>query len=292
MRFNVTTLLMAIVVALIIASLSLFTVDQRQYAIVFRLGEIVSVKTTPGLFFKVPLVDNVRYFDARILTLDADEAQRFITAENKPVLVDSFVKWRIVDVKQYYISVQGDENLARVRLSQAVNGSLREEFGKRTIHDVVSGERDQIMDLMRERADLTSREIGVQVLDVRLKRVDFTSEISESVYGRMQAERKRVANELRSTGFAEAEKIRAEADKQRQVVVAQAYRDAQRLKGDGDAKATAIYARAFQRNPEFYAFYRSLEAYRQSFKNKGDLLILEPNSDFFKYLKNPSGRPK
>jgi membrane protease subunit HflC len=148
------------------------------------------------------------------------------------------------------------------------------------------------MDLMRERADLTSREIGVQVLDVRLKRVDFTSEISESVYGRMQAERKRVANELRSTGFAEAEKIRAEADKQRQVVVAQAYRDAQRLKGDGDAKATAIYARAFQRNPEFYAFYRSLEAYRQSFKNKGDLLILEPNSDFFKYLKNPSGRPK
>jgi len=292
MRFNVTTLLIAIVVALIIASLSLFTVDQRQYAIVFRLGEIVSVKTTPGLFFKVPLVDNVRYFDARILTLDADEAQRFITAENKPVLVDSFVKWRIIDVKQYYISVQGDESLARVRLSQAVNGSLREEFGKRTIHDVVSGERDQIMDLMRERADLTSREIGVQVLDVRLKRVDFTSEISESVYGRMQAERKRVANELRSTGFAEAEKIRAEADKQRQVVVAQAYRDAQRLKGDGDAKATAIYARAFQRDPEFYAFYRSLEAYRQSFKNKGDLLILEPNSDFFKYLKNPSGRPK
>jgi len=292
MRFNVTTLLIAIVVALIIASLSLFTVDQRQYAIVFRLGEIVSVKTTPGLFFKVPLVDNVRYFDARILTLDADEAQRFITGENKPVLVDSFVKWRIIDVKQYYISVQGDESLARVRLSQAVNGSLREEFGKRTIHDVVSGERDQIMDLMRERADLTSREIGVQVLDVRLKRVDFTSEISESVYGRMQAERKRVANELRSTGFAEAEKIRAEADKQRQVVVAQAYRDAQRLKGDGDAKATAIYARAFQRNPEFYAFYRSLEAYRQSFKNKGDLLILEPNSDFFKYLKNPSGRPK
>jgi len=292
MRFNMTTLLIAIVVALVVASLSLFTVDQRQYAIVFRLGEIVSVKTTPGLFFKVPLVDNVRYFDARILTLDADEAQRFITAENKPVLVDSFVKWRIIDVKQYYISVQGDESLARVRLSQAVNGSLREEFGKRTIHEVVSGERDQIMDLMRERADLTSREIGVQVLDVRLKRVDFTSEISESVYGRMQAERKRVANELRSTGFAEAEKIRAEADKQRQVVIAQAYRDAQRLKGDGDAKATAIYARAFQRNPEFYAFYRSLEAYRQSFKNKGDLMILEPNSDFFKYLKNPSGRSK
>lgn len=292
MRANVSTVLIAIVIALVVASLSLFTVDQRQNAIVFRLGEIVSVKTAPGLFFKVPLVDNVRYFDSRILTLDAEEAQKFVTSENKPVLVDSFVKWRIIDVKQYYKSVQGDEGLARVRLTQAVNGSLREEFGKRTIHEVVSGEREQIMDLMRERADQIAREIGVQVLDVRLKRVDFTPEVSESVYGRMQAERKRVANELRSTGFAEAEKIRADADKQRQVVIAQAYRDAQRLKGDGDAKATAIYARAFDRNPEFYAFYRSLEAYRQSFKNKGDLLILEPNSEFFKYLKNPVGRAK
>ncbi len=292
MKINVSTGLIAIVVALIVASLSLFTVDQRQNAIVFRLGEIVSIKTEPGLFLKVPLVDNVRFFDSRILTLDAEEAQKFVTAENKPVLVDSFVKWRIIDVKQYYVSVQGDEGLARVRLTQAVNGSLREEFGKRTIHDVVSGEREQIMDLMRKRADQDAREIGVQVLDVRLKRVDFTPEISESVYGRMQAERKRVANELRSTGFAEAEKIRADADKQRQVVIAQAYRDAQRLKGDGDAKSTAIYARAFERNPEFYAFYRSLEAYRQSFKNKGDLLILEPTSDFFKYLKNPTGRAK
>jgi membrane protease subunit HflC len=292
MKVNISTALIAIVVALVVASLSMFTVDQRQNAIVFRLGEIVAVKTTPGLFFKVPLVDNVRYFDSRILTLDAEEAQRFVTSENKPVLVDSFVKWRIVDVKQYYVSVQGDESLARVRLTQAVNGSLREEFGKRTIHEVVSGERENIMDLMRERADQIAREIGVQVLDVRLKRVDFTPEISESVYGRMQAERKRVANELRSTGFAEAEKIRADADKQRQVVVAQAYRDAQRLKGDGDAKASAIYARAFERNPEFYAFYRSLEAYRQSFRNKGDLLILEPNSEFFKYLKNPAGRAK
>jgi membrane protease subunit HflC len=292
MKFNVSSALIGLVIVLVVASLSLFTVDQRQYAIVFRLGEIVSVKTEPGLFFKVPLVDNVRYFDARILTLDAEEAQKFVTSENKPVLVDSFVKWRIVDVRQYYVSVQGDENLARVRLTQAVNGSLREEFGKRTIHEVVSGERDQIMDLMRDRADQIAREIGVQVLDVRLKRVDFTAEVSESVYGRMQAERKRVANELRSTGFAESEKVRAEADKQRQIVIAQAYRDAQRLKGEGDAKASAIYARAFERNPEFYAFYRSLEAYRQSFRNKGDLLILEPNSEFFKYLKNPAGHAK
>ena len=249
MKVNLSSGLIAIVAALVVSSLSLFTVDQRQNAIVFRLGEIVSVKTAPGLFFKLPLVDNVRYFDARILTLDAEEAQKFVTSENKPVLVDSFVKWRIVDVRQYYVSVQGDEGLARVRLTQAVNGSLREEFGKRTIHEVVSGEREKIMDLMRERADQIAREIGVQVLDVRLKRVDFTPEVSESIYGRMQAERKRVANELRSTGFAEAEKIRADADKQRQVVIAQAYRDAQRLKGDGDAKASAIYARAFERNP-------------------------------------------
>ncbi len=292
MKFNINTALIATIVALIVASLSLFTVDQRQNAIVFRLGEIVSVKTSPGLFFKVPLLDNVRYFDARILTLDAEEAQRFVTSENKPVLVDSFVKWRIIDVEQYYKSVGGSEVVAGVRLAQAVNGSLREEFGKRTIHEVVSGERDRIMDLMRERADKSAREIGVQVLDVRLKRVDFTPEVSESVYGRMRAERQRVANELRSTGFAEAEKIRADADKQRQVVIAEAYRDAQRLKGDGDAKASAIYARAFQRNPEFYAFYRSLEAYRQSFKNKGDLLVLEPNSEFFRYLKSPSGQAR
>ncbi|HEX4985129.1 MAG TPA: protease modulator HflC [Burkholderiales bacterium] len=292
MKVNFTPVLIGIVVALVVASLSLFTVDQRQYAIVFRLGEIVAVKTSPGLYFKAPLVDNVKFFDARILTLDAEEAQRFVTSENKPVLVDSFVKWRIVDVKQYQLSVNGDEGLARVRLTQAVNGSLREEFGKRTIHEVVSGERDRIMDLMRQRADQDAREIGVQVLDVRLKRVDFTPEVSESVYGRMQAERKRVANELRSTGFAEAEKIRAEADKQRQVIIAQAYRDAQRVKGEGDAKAAAIYARAFERNPEFYAFYRSLEAYRQSFKSKSDLLILDPSSDFFKYMKSPNGRPK
>jgi membrane protease subunit HflC len=232
----------------------------------------------------------VRYFDVRILTLDSDEPERFITSEKKPVLVDSFVKWRIVDVKQYYNSVRGDEALARIRLMQTVNDNLRAEFGKRTVHDVVSGERDRIMELMREKADQDARSIGVQVLDVRLKRVDFTQEVSESVYRRMEAERKRVANEQRSLGFAEAEKIRADAERQRSVIISEAYRDAQRLKGDGDAKASAIYARAFQLSPEFYAFYRSLEAYRQSFKTKGDLMILEPDSEFFKYLRSPSGR--
>jgi membrane protease subunit HflC len=290
MKPNLSAVLVATAVVLVVASMSLFTVDQRQNAVVFRLGEVVSVKTAPGLFFKVPLLDNVRFFDIRILTMDSDEPERFLTSEKKNVLVDSFVKWRITDVKQYYISVNGDEVRARIRLAQTVNDSLRAEFGKRTIHDVVSGERDRIMDLMREKVDEDARKIGVQVLDVRLKRVDLTQEVSESVYRRMEAERKRVANELRSTGFAEAEKIRADADRQREVIIAQAYRDAQRIKGDGDAKASAIYAGAFQRNPEFYAFYRSLEAYRQSFRNKGDLLILEPGSEFFRYLKNPSGR--
>ena len=290
MKASISTILIGIVVLLVVASMSLFTVDQRQNAMVFRLGEIVSVKTSPGLYWKLPLVDNVRFFDVRILTLDSDEPERFITSEKKPVLVDSFVKWRIVDVKQYYNSVRGDEALARIRLMQTVNDNLRAEFGKRTVHDVVSGERYQIMELMRERADQDGRTIGVQVLDVRLKRVDFTPEVSESVYSRMVAERKRVANEQRSLGFAESEKIRADAERQRTVIIAEAYRDAQRIKGDGDAKASAIYARAFQQSPEFYAFYRSLEAYRQSFKNKGDLLILEPSSDFFKYLKSPSGR--
>lgn len=291
MKNNFGAILVGVVVVLVVVSMSLFTVDQRQNAIVFRLGEVISVKTDPGLYFKVPVLDNVRFFDTRILTMDSDEPDRFLTSEKKNVLVDSFVKWRIADVKQYYISVNGEESRARIRLSQTVNDSLRAEFGKRTIHDVVSGERDLIIDLMREKVGEDARKIGVEVIDVRLKRVDLTQEVSESVYRRMEAERKQVANELRSLGFAEAEKIRADADRQREVIIAEAYRDAQRIKGEGDARASAIYARAFQQNPEFYAFYRSLEAYRQSFKNKGDLLILEPTSEFFKYLKNSSGRP-
>jgi membrane protease subunit HflC len=219
--------------------------------------------------------------------MDTAEPERFITSEKKNVLVDLFVKWRIVDVKQYYISVRGDEMLAQTRLSQTVNSSLRDEFGNRTVHDVVSGERDKIMEIMRQKADADARKIGVEVVDVRLKRVDLPQEVSESVYRRMEAERKRVANELRSTGAAESEKIRADADRQREVILAEAYRQAQEIKGEGDAKASAIYANAFQPNPEFYAFYRSMEAYKQSFKNKSDMMVLEPNAEFFKYLKNP-----
>lgn len=275
---------------MVVAAMTLFTVDQRQYALIFQLGEIKEVIKEPGLAFKWPLIQNVRFFDKRILTLDSAEPERFLTAEKKPVLVDSFVKWRIDDVMKYYISVSGDETIAKTRLSQTVNAGLREEFGRRTVHDVVSGERDKIMADVRRKADADMRAIGVQIIDVRLKRVDLPPEVSESVYRRMETERKRVANELRSQGAADAEKIRADADRQREVIVAEAYRDAQKIKGEGDAKAAAIYAAAFNQNAEFYSFYRSLEAYRQSFKSKNDVLVIEPNSDFFKYLKN-SGRP-
>jgi len=286
MKQNIGIVLVATVVLLVVLSLSMFVVDQRQNAIVFRFGEIVSIKKTPGLFFKLPLADNVRYFDVRVLTIESSEPERFLTSEKKNVLVDLFVKWRIAEVEKYYVSVNGEESRAQTRLLQTINDGLRAEFGNRTVHDVVSGERDRIMELMREKANEDARKIGVEVLDVRVKRVDLPQEVSQSVYSRMDAERKRVANELRSTGAAESEKIRADADRQREVTLAQAYREAERIKGDGDAKAAAIYARAYEQNPEFYAFYRSLEAYKQSFKNKSDVLVLEPNSEFFKYFKN------
>ena len=286
MKQNIGVVLVATVVVLVVLSLSMFVVDQRQNAIVFRFGEIVSIKKTPGLFFKLPLIDNVRFFDVRVLTIESSEPERFLTSEKKNVLVDLFVKWRIAEVEKYYVSVNGEESRAQTRLLQTINDGLRAEFGNRTVHDVVSGERDRIMELMREKANEDARKIGVEVLDVRVKRVDLPQEVSQSVYSRMDAERKRVANELRSTGAAESEKIRADADRQREVTLAQAYREAERIKGDGDAKAAAIYARAYEQNPEFYAFYRSLEAYKQSFKNKSDVLVLEPNSEFFKYFKN------
>ena len=286
MRRNLGALLIGLIVLLILASLTLFVVDQRQNAIVFRLGQVIDVIRQPGLHAKIPLLDNVRYFDTRILTIDTPEPERFLTSEKKNVLVDLFVKWRITDVKAYYVSVGGDEARARTRLLQTINDGLRAEFGNRTVHEVVSGERNKIMELMRDRANEDASKIGVQVLDVRMKRVDLPAEVSESVYKRMEAERKRVANELRSTGAADSEKIRADADRQREVILAEAYRDAQRIKGEGDAKATAIYANAYQSNAEFYAFYRSIEAYKQSFKNKNDVLVLEPNSEFFKYLRS------
>jgi len=287
MSKNLGSFLIGLLVVLVVLSGSMFTVDQRQNAMVFQLGEVVSVKTKPGLYFKLPLVQNVRYFDTRILTLDAADPERFITSEKKNVLVDSFIKWRVIDSKQFYVSVGGDEMRAQIRLNQTVNDGLRAEFGKRTVNEVVSGRREEIMSIIRAKADQDARKIGVQVVDVRIKRVDLPETVSENVYRRMEAERKQVANELRSTGAAEAEKIKADADKQKDVIVAEAYRDAQRVKGEGDAKASAVYAGAYGKNAEFYAFYRSMQAYRESFKSKSDVMVLDPSADFFKYMKNP-----
>ena len=278
-----------IVIALVIKG-TLFTVDQRQNAIVFQLGEVKDVITKPGLNFKWPMIQEVNYFDMRILSYDDVEPLRFITSEKKPVLVDSYVKWRIVDVPQYYVSVLGDEFRASTRLRQTISNLLQAEFGRRTVHDVVSGARDEIMADVRQKADQDLRRIGVEIVDVRLKRVDLPQEVSESVYGRMQAERKRIANEQRSEGAAEAERIRADADRQREVILADAYRDAQRVKGEGDARAATTYAKAFSKNTEFYAFYRSMDAYRNVFQGKNDLMLLEPNSDFFRYLRDSMGR--
>lgn len=285
---NSKNILVVVLLALILLSMSAFTVSQTQYVLVQRLGEIVSVKKEPGLYFKVPFVDNLKYFDNRILTLDWEQPAKFITSENKYMMVDSFVKWRIVDPQKYYVSIkEGGEAAAEDRLSKVVNAGLRAEFGVRTVRDVIAGERSKVMDNLRRKADTEARQMGIEVVDVRLKRVDYSEEISKSVYDRMIAERKRLANQLRSEGAAASEKIRADADKQREVIIAEAYREAQKTKGEGDAKAAEIYNQSYSRNPEFYAFYRSQEAYKNSFKNKSDVMVLDPNSDFFKYMRSP-----
>ena len=287
---KLSRVLVSITVLLILLSLSTFTVDQREFALVFRLGEIVSVKKEPGLYFKTPIVENVKFFDKRILTYESEQPDRFITSEKKNVLVDSYIKWRIMDPSKYYVSVNGDERQAERRITQTVNDGLRAEFGKRTIQEVVSGQRSEIMGILQERADSESRLIGVEILDVRLRRVDLPEEVSQSVYQRMNAERKSVANELRSQGFADSEKIRAVAEKERDIIITEAYKDAQKIKGEGDASASRIYADAFSKNQDFYDFFRSLEAYRKSFKGKDDILVLDPNSDFFKFLKSPDSK--
>ena len=284
-------ILAALAIFALLLSSAMYTVDQRQNAIVFQLGQVREVVQNPGLHFKWPLLQNVRHFDMRILTFDDAEAQRFITSEKKPVLVDSFVKWRILDVREYFTSVQGDEFRAATRIKQTIIDGLQAEFGRRTLHDVVSGQRDDIMADVRAKADQDLKRIGVEIIDVRLKRVDLPQEVSESVFGRMQAERKRIANDSRATGAAEAEKIRADADRQREVIVAEAYRDAQRVRGEGDARAASIYAAAFNQNPEFYSFYRSMEAYRSSFRGRQDLMLLETNSDFLRYFRDSLGKP-
>ena len=266
---------------------SLFVVDQRQYAIVFSLGEVKRVISEPGLHFKLPPpFQNVLFLDNRILTLDTPDGDRFITAEKKNILVDAFVKWHIVNPKLYYVSFNGDERRANDRMSQIIKAALNDEITKRTVREVISGERGQVMTAIRKKVADEATQIGVEIVDVRLKRVDYVENINNSVYDRMKSERTRVANELRSTGSAESEKIRADADRQRTVILAEAYRDAETIRGQGDANASATYAQAFGQNPEFYKFYRSLEAYRASFKSHADVLVMDPNSDFFKYFKS------
>ena len=272
-------------------SSTIFIVDQRQYAAVFAFGELKRVVEEPGLQFKLPPpFQSVQFFERRILTIDTPDAERFITAEKKNLLVDSFVKWRIVEPRKFFISFRGDERMAQDRLNQLVKSALNEEFTKRTVRELISEQREQVMQNIRKKVAEEAADIGIEIVDVRLKRIDLLAEISESVFRRMEAERKRVANELRSTGSAESEKIRADAERQRDVILSRAYRDAQKIKGQGDARATALYGEAFNRDPQFAQFYRSLEAYRSSFKTKQDLMVMDPSSEFLKFMK--SSRPQ
>ncbi len=281
-----TASLIFLLVAGILLSMSLFTVNEREYAILFRLGEITRSDYEPGLHMKMPLINNVRKFDRRVLSLDA-RPEFFLTSEKKNVNVDYFVEWRIKDVRRYYTAVGGQEDQALQRLSRIINDGMLAEFAKRTIQEVVSGERAKIMDLVQKMANRQAQVFGVEIVDVRIKRIDLPPEVSNSVYQRMRAERTRVAKDLRSRGAEAAERIRAEADRQRTVILAEAYSQSERIRGEGDAKATDIYARAYQKDPEFYSLYRSLDAYKKAFKDKNDLLVIKPDSEFFKYFNDP-----
>lgn len=274
-------------VSVLFASSSVFIVDQRQYAIIFALGEMKQVIEEPGLNFKLPSpLQNVVFLDKRILTNDPAESDRMITSDKKNIVVDSFVRWRIVDPKLYYVNFSGDEQRAQDRIHQIAKTALNDEIAKKTVTDVISGDRQKLMEPVRKRMIDETRNVGVETVDVQLKRVDFIDQITNSVYERMKSDRVRVANELRSKGAAESEQIRADADRQRVVILAEAFRDAEKIRGDGDAKASRIYSQAFGKNPEFYRFYRSLEAYRASFNNRNDVVVVDPSSEFFRYFKS------
>ena len=273
-------------IAVIIISQSIYVVSEIERAVKLRFGEIVEVDVQPGLHFKWPIVNSVKYFDGRILTLDA-VPQRYLTSEKKALMVDSFIKWRIKDVAKYFTTTGGDEERAKRLLSQRVDTGLRNEFGIRTVKEVVSGERDQLMNSLATSLDkIAQQELGVEVIDLRVKKIDLPFEVSDSVYNRMRTERERLARELRAQGNEVAEKIRATADKDKTIILADAYREAEETRGSGDAKATATYAEAYTKDPEFYDFTRSLKAYQSTFQSKGDILIIDPDSDFFKYLDN------
>ncbi len=281
----------AVILAVIVRA-STFVVDQRQNAIVFQLGQIKRVISEPGLYFRIPLVQNVEYQDRRILTIDTPVADRVQTAEKKNLLIDSFVRWRISDPRAFRVSFPSGERAAEERISSLVRDALNYAVNRRTVNEITSRQRDKAMEEIRLAVQEATKNLGVDIVDVRLKRVDFVPEISESVFRRMEAERKRVANEQRSIGAAEGEKIRADADRQREVLLAEAYSEAQKIKGEGDAKASALYAQAFGQNPEFAQFYRSLEAYRATFDKKNDVLVVDKNSDFFRFMASPGGGGK
>jgi len=282
---KIAPIVTAFLVALFLLSQSVFTVDEREFAMVRQLGEVVAIKDSPGLNFKLPFIQTVTKFSKQILTLDSPEAERFNTKENQPVQVDSYVKWQVADPREFYRTVSGDEKQAERRIGQTVTSLLREEFGRRLLQEVISGDREKIMSNVRQAAENDARKIGVSIVDVRLKRIDFDDSVSTRVFDRMRSERQRVAAELRSNGGAESERIKADAERQAQVILAEAYKKAQESQGAGDAKAAAIYSAAYGKDADFYAFYRSLEAYKASFKNKSDVMVLDPSADFFRFFK-------
>lgn len=287
---SITSIAVGVVVAAGLAQTCLYTVGEREYAMLFALGELKTVVTEPGLHFKLPApLQNVVYLDKRILTLDASGADLVQTSEKKNLMIDTFVKWRIGDARRYWVSFQGSERAASDRLAMLLRDVLNIAVNKRTVNQITSSEREKAMAEISELLQARVKALGIDIVDVRMKRVDFTPEISESVYSRMEAERKRVASEERSKGAAQAERIRAGADRQSEVILAEAYRDAQKTKGEGDGEAARIYADAFSKDPEFARFYRSLEAYRRSFSQKSDVMVVDPSADFFSYLKKEGG---
>ena len=287
---SITSIAVGVVVAAGLAQTCLYTVGEREYAMLFALGELKTVVTEPGLHFKLPApLQNVVYLDKRILTLDASGADLVQTSEKKNLMIDTFVKWRIGNPRLYWVSFQGSERAASDRLAALLRDVLNIAVNKRTVNQITSSEREKAMSEISELLQARVKDVGIDIVDVRMKRVDFTPEISESVYSRMEAERKRVASEERSKGAAQAERIRASADRQSEVILAEAYRDAQKTKGEGDGEAARIYADAFGKDPEFARFYRSLEAYRRSFSQKSDVMVVDPSADFFSYLKKEGG---
>ena len=283
---RIATAVAGVLIVLMLASSMLFIVDQRQFAVIYALGEIKEVVTEPGLKVKLPPpLQNVVMLDRRVQTLDSPESRPIFTAEKKSLVIDWLVKWRVADPRQFIRNNGADMRNVENRLSPVVQAAFNEEVTKRTVLAVLATEREKVMNDVRKRLEDEAKQFGIEILDVRIKRVDFAVNITDSVYRRMESERKRVANELRSTGGADGEKIRADADWQREVIVAEAYRDAQKIKGEGDAKASVLYAEAFGRDPQFAQFYRSLEAYRTSFRSKTDVMVVDPSSDFFKAMR-------